>query len=102
MCEPCQTGKPRPEFVSPQEQLLAEIYGSIDQNSTIEHVAKPKKKFNILEMAINTVKALGFRRHLEEPIDAAQVDYKTADKETSKQVVKRKQRQPIFKRKKDE
>jgi hypothetical protein len=89
-------------FSSPQEELLQQIYSEIDQTSTIEYAAKPKKKFSLIDMAINTVKALGFRRKIEEPIDINEVEYKTSDKETSKQVAKRKKRTPIFKRKNDE
>lgn len=102
LCEPCQSGNPRPLFSSPQEELLQQIYSEIDQTSTIEYAAKPKKKFSLIDMAINTVKALGFRRKIEEPIDINEVEYKTSDKETSKQVAKRKKRTPIFKRKNDE
>lgn len=103
-CEYCRTGSPRPDFLSPQEELLNEIYAANNETSTIEYAAKPKKKFNLLDMAINTVKALGFRRNIEEPIDKEKVEYKTSDKETSKQVAKRKLREPLFKgkKKKDE
>lgn len=104
ICHYCDTGTIRPEIANPQEELLREIFGSPDANLTVEQLAKPKTKFNILDMVVNTVRALGFGRKVNEPIDEEQVKYQTADQETSKQVARRKQREPIFgkKRKKDE
>jgi hypothetical protein len=101
ICYWCEQGLPRPEVLNPQEELLREIFGSPDANMTIEQMAKPKKKFNLLDMIVNTVTALGFGKNRVEEIDQEKVVYPTADNESSKKVARRKLREPIFQKRKD-
>lgn len=97
LCYWCQNNLPRPqEAIDPQEQLLMEIYATNDEDGTIEKLARPKKKFNILDMVINTVQALGFGKPKEQEIKEEEIQYNTADNESSKAIAKRKKREPIF------
>ena len=94
----CETGETRP--LTPQEELLNSLYtptGTIEQS-----VNRQKKKFNILDLVINTFQALGFGGKTREPeINQEEVVYPTTDNESSKAVAKRKKREPIFKFKKE-
>lgn len=98
VCYYCQNGLPRPDVRSPQEELLMELYNEMDVPGSLENLAKPKKrKFNILEMAINTVRALAFRR--KPPLEEQEeVEYSGADQDSSVTIAKRKraERTPIF------
>ena len=87
--------------MTPQENLLRELFYGQEQERSIENYAKPKsKKFNLLDLAVNTVYALGFDRKKEGAIDSEKVEYRTSDQESSKQVARRKKREPIFGKKK--
>jgi hypothetical protein len=92
LCHYCYTGDLRP--LSAQEELLQNLYP--DDQGTIEQLSKPKKKFNILDLMINTFQAIGVGSKKEKQIDQDVVKYPTADNETSRAVAKRKRREPIF------
>ena len=94
-CVWCERGIAKP--LSPKEELLKEIFSETEEMS-IEEKAKSKSIFgNILELAVNTVRALGFKRKpLAEEIDPSKVNYETIDSESSRKIAKRKERQPIF------
>ena len=97
LCHWCATGEPRP--LTPQEELLQQIYS--EDQGTIEQLAKPKTKFNILEMMVNTFEAIGFGRRKKSRINKDEIQYPTSDNETSVSVARRKKREPIFKFNKD-
>ena len=103
ICHFCANSLPRPiDYMDPQEALLLEIYSQQDLEGSIEKVSKPKnKKFNILDLVVNTVKALGYRAKEYSEMNTEEIKYMTADNESSKQVAKRKKRVPIFNKDKD-
>jgi hypothetical protein len=93
LCHYCHTGEIRP--LTPREELLKTLYTDPDEG-TIEKLARPKNKFNVLDLMINTFSAIGFGNKKEKQIDQEAVKYPTADAESSKAVAKRKKREPIF------
>src|SRR5712672_882798 len=94
-CIYCERGIPRP--IDPREELLNNIFR--DDTGSIDQLASPKKKFNFLDMVVNTVVALGFKRAKIEDEPTEAIKYSTSDEESSTKVARRKKREPIFGRK---
>jgi hypothetical protein len=110
VCYSCQTGNPqpvqipivggmpRPDLVTGSnfDDLVRAIYS--EDNEAIDVQAKRKKKWSPLDLISGAWRAMGFGRQVSVEINYEEVNYDTVVSETSKEIAKRKARQPIFKK----
>ena len=106
LCYECSTGNPQPVQVPiidgrPRPDLMdEELLDALFEGE--EKPVKKKKRFSPIDLAVGAFRVLTSRKKKLTPIiDKEEVDYGTADKESSIEIAKRKKRTPIFGKKEE-